>query len=64
MIQLQLDLSKPVKRKKNILTDSQKSKLNEKRESFIAWKLLKSNKFTDFSDIQKRLLKKYYNIDI
>lgn len=54
----------PEPKKKNILTDKERELRKEKSEAHTAWKLLKSRKFTDFSERHKFLLRKYYGIQL
>lgn len=52
------------KKEKNILSEKEKEIRKEKSEAHTAWKLLKSRKFTDFSNRHKFLLKKYYGVEL
>lgn len=52
------------KRQRHILSYEEKKLRKEKSEAHTAWKLLKSRKFTDFSERHKFLLQKYYNMII
>ena len=53
------------KKIKSILSEEERAKRKEKSEAHIAWKLLKSRKFTEnLSDKQKSLLQKYYRIKL
>lgn len=52
-----------LKKKKSVLSPEEKLRNKEKREAFIAWKILKSGKFREIlTEKQKILLKKYKNI--
>jgi len=53
------------KKKKNILTNKEKEIRKEKSEAHIAWKLLKSRKFSEnLTERHKFLLQKYYGIKL
>ncbi len=64
MKQLQLDLSSPPKKTRNKLSPQAKAMKKEKAEAHRAFKLLKSNKYSIFTNTEKSLLKKYYNISL
>lgn len=52
------------KKIRHTLSIKEKEERKEKSEAHIAWKLLKSRKFKDFSERHKFLLKKYYRIEL
>ncbi|MFA4870967.1 MAG: hypothetical protein WC623_22400 [Pedobacter sp.] len=61
-MQLTLDLLPPPKRKRNILSEAVRAQRKEKADAHQAFKLLKSQRFKNFTEQQKFLLKKYYGI--
>ena len=53
------------KKKKSVISEEEREKRKEKREAFVAWKLLKSTQFSELlTDRQKFLLQKHYNITL
>lgn len=63
-MQLDLTLNPLPKSIRNTLSPELKRMRKEKEIAHHAFKLLKSNRFRDFSTEQVRLLKKYYNINL
>jgi len=52
------------KKKKSIISEEERNIRKERTEAHTAWKLLKSRKFTDFSERHKFLLQKYYGVKL
>ena len=60
-----IPISVSTPKKRNILTEKERDIRKEKNEAHIAWKLLKSRKFSaNMSERQKFLLEKYYGIKL
>lgn len=64
MSQLDLTLNPPPKTHHNKLSPELGALKREKIQAHRVFKLLKSNKFKSFSESDKLLLKKYYNISL
>lgn len=62
--QLSLSLIPPSKIPRNKLTPAQKQSKYEKKQAHRLFKLLKSNRYNHFSEDDKQLLKKHYNINL
>lgn len=60
IVQLNLTLTTPPKKKRNKLSPEIHKERKEKEHAHRIFKLLKSNKFTSFTEADKNLLRKYY----